>query len=178
MSEVEIAPLRGLDDFLLEQARFQVPNVKTPERWVNRVLNNLLYYQTNYFLSACVIFLIVGVMNPAQMCVGFISMGIAFGIFIYITSYKYELRGFKRDHPLLCLIAICGMGYFFVYLIGSVLVFLFGIALPLLVILTHASLRLRNIKNKLSNKIEFVGLKRTPMGILLEALGQDQEAGS
>ena len=46
------------------------------------------------------------------------------------------------------------------------------------VIIIHASLRMRNIKNKIANKIEFVGLKRTPMGLLLEALGQEQEAGS
>ena len=37
---------------------------------------------------------------------------------------------------------------------------------------------MRSFKNKLANKIEFVGLKRTPMGLLLEALGQEQEAGS
>lgn len=46
------------------------------------------------------------------------------------------------------------------------------------VILLHASLRLRNLKNKIENKIESIGLKRTPMGLLLEALGQEQEAGS
>lgn len=46
------------------------------------------------------------------------------------------------------------------------------------VILIHASLRLRSLKNKLENKLESIGLKRTPMGLLLEALGLEQEAGS
>lgn len=46
------------------------------------------------------------------------------------------------------------------------------------VVLIHASVRLRSLKNKLENKLESIGLKRTPMGILLEALGQEQEAGS
>lgn len=46
------------------------------------------------------------------------------------------------------------------------------------VVLVHASMRLRNLKNKLENKLERIGLKRTPMGLLLEALGQEQEAGS
>lgn len=45
-------------------------------------------------------------------------------------------------------------------------------------IFIHASVRLRNLKNKLENKLESIGLKRTPMGLLLEALGQEQEAGS
>ena len=60
MAEVQLAPLRSLRDFLLESARFQIPQVKDPEKWANRVLHNLLYYQTNYFLSALVIFLTIG----------------------------------------------------------------------------------------------------------------------
>lgn len=47
--------------------------------------------------------------------------------------------------------------------------------LCLSVIFAHASFRLRNMKNKLENKIEGAGLKRSPMGILLEALGQQEE---
>lgn len=43
------------------------------------------------------------------------------------------------------------------------------------VIFVHASLRLRNMKNKLENKMETAGLKTSPMGILLEALGQQEE---
>lgn len=39
----------------------------------------------------------------------------------------------------------------------------------------HASLRLRNLKNKLENKMEEIGLKRTPMGIVLDALEQQEE---
>lgn len=57
---VEIAPLRSLDDFLLESARFQVPNFKDLDKWGNRVFNNLIYYQTNYFLMAAVLFTLVG----------------------------------------------------------------------------------------------------------------------
>lgn len=60
VSEFEISPLRTLDDFLLESARFQVPNIKDMDKWGNRVINNLLYYQTNYFLMSVLMFLIVG----------------------------------------------------------------------------------------------------------------------
>ena len=60
MEGVELAPLRPFDDFLLQSARFQIPNVKEPDRWANRVVSNLLYYQTNYFLAALIIFLLVG----------------------------------------------------------------------------------------------------------------------
>jgi hypothetical protein len=58
--EVEVSPLRSLDDFLLESARFQIPNFRDFEKWGNRVVSNLLYYQTNYFLLSLVIFVLVG----------------------------------------------------------------------------------------------------------------------
>lgn len=60
MAEIEVSPLRGLSDFLLESARFQVPNYKDPDKWAKRIINNLLYYQTNYFVTSVVVFLIVG----------------------------------------------------------------------------------------------------------------------
>ena len=60
MDKLDTAPLRSLEDFLLGSARFQIPNFRDPDRCANRILNNLLYYQSNYFLSAVVIFLIVG----------------------------------------------------------------------------------------------------------------------
>ena len=59
-SDFEIAPLRSLDDFLLESARFQIPNVNDLEKWGKRVSSNLLYYQSNYFLMSLIIFVIVG----------------------------------------------------------------------------------------------------------------------
>jgi len=59
-NDLELPPLRNLDDFLLESARFQIPNIKDLDKWGNRVVNNLLYYQTNYFFMSVVIFLIVG----------------------------------------------------------------------------------------------------------------------
>lgn len=36
-------------------------------------------------------------------------------------------------------------------------------------------MRLRNIKNKIANKIEGIGLKRTPMGVFLGHLGMEEE---
>lgn len=44
-----------------------------------------------------------------------------------------------------------------------------------LVMFLHASFRLRNLKNKMENKIESIGLKKTPMGIILDLLEQQEE---
>ena len=75
-----------------------------------------------------------------------------------------------------CLIVVAC--YAIMYLFGSIMVFLFGIALPLALVLVHASMRLRNTKSKITTKLEKIGFVRTPMGLLLEALGQEQEVGS
>ncbi|ELU00704.1 hypothetical protein CAPTEDRAFT_118853 [Capitella teleta] len=178
MDNLEIAPLRNLNDFLWTSARFQVPDVKDPTRWANRVINNLLYYQTNYFISAIIIFVLVGLLHPVQMMFGIASCVAAFSLFVYTSNNQTQFRRFKRQHPGVSMVIVCLMGYLLIYLFGSVLVFFFGIALPLAMIFVHSSLRLRNVKNKVMNKLEYVGIKRTPMGLFLEALGQEQEGGS
>ncbi|XP_065288439.1 PRA1 family protein 3 isoform X1 [Dermacentor albipictus] len=177
-NEVEVAPLRSLDDFLLESARFQLPNVKDLEKWGNRVVNNLLYYQSNYFVLAILAFLAVGILHPSKMLCGMLAVAVAFGLFYYVTNSKRAATKFKRDHPILSILIILAGGYFIVHVLGSVVVFLFGILLPIMLVFIHASMRLRNIKNKLTNKIETIGLKKTPMGLFLDALGQEPEAGS
>jgi len=178
MADVKFAPFRPLEDYLLESARFQPPDFNDPERWANRVMNNLLYYQTNYFFTIVVVHLLIGFMHPGQMLLGLIAICSVFAIFVSLSNNQAELRRFKRHHPVACTIAIVAGGYAIMHLFGSIMVFLFGIALPLALVLVHASTRMRSTKSKISNKLEKIGFVRTPMGLLLEALGQEQEVGS
>ncbi|XP_017322338.1 PRA1 family protein 2 [Ictalurus punctatus] len=178
MVDVQLPPFRSLDDFLFSSARFSVPDVRNLERWNNRIINNLLYYQRNYFASALVFLLIVGYFQPFQLFLGVAVMISVFLGFVWGAENKATVRRFRRNHPSLCLIAILGSSYFLLSMLGGVAIFLFGITFPILMILVHASVRLRSLKNKVENKLESIGLKRTPMGLLLEALGQEQEAGS
>ncbi len=60
MVDVQPPPFRTLDDFLLGSARFSVPDVRNLDRLNNRIINNLLYYQSNYFASAVAFLLVVG----------------------------------------------------------------------------------------------------------------------
>lgn len=172
--DFELAPLRGLDDFLLESARFQVPNIKDMEKWGNRVCSNLLYYQSNYFLLAIIIFIIVGVIHPTKMASGFLVTA-AILLIIYLTRDRAAVNQFKRKHPLVSVGLILTVGYCITYMLGSLLIFFMGILLPISVSFIHASLRLRNLKNKITNRVEMLGLKKTPMGIFLEELGMEQE---
>lgn len=57
---MELAPLRQWDDFLPGAERFSKPDMTDLTKWNNRVISNLLYYQTNYFVVVTVVFFIVG----------------------------------------------------------------------------------------------------------------------
>lgn len=59
-AKMELAPLRPWDDFFPGTDRFAKPEFGDLTKWNNRVISNLLYYQTNYFAVAVVVFLIVG----------------------------------------------------------------------------------------------------------------------
>ncbi|KAB0801540.1 hypothetical protein PPYR_05894 [Photinus pyralis] len=173
VSEFEFAPLRTLDDFLLESARFQIPNVKDLEKWGNRVCKNLLYYQTNYFLLAVITFIIVGVIHPTKMACG-VLVTLIILLTLYLIRDKPRLNHFKRKHPIVSVVLLLSGGYFVTYMLGSLLIFFVGILLPFCIIFIHASLRLRNLRNKITNHVEMLGLKKTPMGIFLEELGMEQ----
>ncbi|CAG9820617.1 unnamed protein product [Phaedon cochleariae] len=173
-SSFAIAPLRSLDDFLLVAARFQVPTVNDLEKWGNRVTSNLLYYQTNYFLMSIFIFIIVGIIHPLKMACGFMAMAVIFMIFVYVTNEQQSAARFKRNHPVISVLIIFAGGYFVAYMLQSLLIFILGILLPITAIFIHASLRLRNIKNKLANRVESLGFTTTPMGFFLEEIGLDR----
>ena len=71
---MEIAPLRTLDDYLWGSARFQLPDVKNEDRWFSRIVSNLLYYQSNYFLTSLLIFCLVFFVHPQEMAYGLIVL--------------------------------------------------------------------------------------------------------
>ena len=56
----ELAPLRAWNDFLGGGARFQLPNFQDSEKTTKRIVNNLLYYQSNYMLIYGILFCAVG----------------------------------------------------------------------------------------------------------------------
>ena len=89
---VEWAPFRTLDEFLLSESRyvlsqqttmaiifaiffrFQIPDFNNMDKVANRIVNNLLYYQTNYFVASLLIFLLNIFLNPGQMIFGLLTM--------------------------------------------------------------------------------------------------------
>lgn len=170
---MEVAPLRSLDDFVLAKARFQVPELGDGgDKWFNRLVYNLMFYQTNYLFSSMVIFLLVFFFKPHEMFAGLTIMIICFGGYYIGSGRQPQLRSFKKDHPLVVTLLCFSLGYYLVYKITSIYVFVLGILLPILFTIVHASLRQRNITNKLTNASNVLGLsKKTPMGYILECIG-------
>ncbi|XP_018960829.1 ADP-ribosylation factor-like 6 interacting protein 5a [Cyprinus carpio] len=175
MAKVEIAPLRSWDDFYPGSERFARPDTRDLAKWNNRVVSNLLYYQTNYLVLAIIVFLIVGFLNPVSMFMGAAVVTSVFIGSVWAGENKAIIKQFKKENPTLFVFLVMVVSFFLMSLFGGVMVLLLGINLPLLLIFAHASLRLRNMKNKLENKMESAGLKKSPMGIILEALGQQEE---
>jgi len=171
--DIQIAPLRKLDDFLLESARFQLPDFKNLEKVNSRVTANLLYYQTNYFIAMTVIFVIIGLFAPGKLVFGCLASALAIALFIYLANQKPAVNAFKTDHPVMTIIGVFGLGYLFVYLFSCATVFLLATLFPMLLMFIHASLRLRNLKNKINEKIDALGIKKTPMGLVLDFIGQE-----
>ncbi|CAJ1051280.1 hypothetical protein INR49_022959 [Xyrichtys novacula] len=176
MAKVELTPLRTWDDFFPGSERFSKPDVKDLAKWNNRVVSNLLYYQTNYLALAVVVFLVVGFLNPLGMFTAMVVVSAIFMGSVWAGENRAAISDFKRQNPTAFVIAVMVASYVVISMLGSVMVFMSAITVPLTLIFAHASFRLRNMKNKLENKIEGAGLKRSPMGILLEALGQQEES--
>ncbi|XP_029550480.1 PRA1 family protein 3-like [Salmo trutta] len=175
MTKVELTPLRPWDDFFPGSDRFAKPDVRDLPKWNNRVVNNLLYYQTNYLAMAVMVFVIVGFLNPMEMFMGMAVVSLVFLGSVWAGENKAMIKDFKRQNPTLFVMAVMLASYFLMSLFNGVMVFMFGITFPLLLIFAHASFRLRNMKNKLENKMEGAGLKKSPIGIVLDALGQQEE---
>ncbi|XP_018410938.1 PREDICTED: PRA1 family protein 3 [Nanorana parkeri] len=176
--DVQVAPLRAWDDFFPGTDRFSRPDLKDISKWNNRVVSNLLYYQTNYMALVAAVFCLVGFLSPFNMLLGGTVVTLVFLAFVWTSHNKDFVRKFKKQYPTVFVMSIMLCSYFVISMCGGVMVFVFGISLPLLLMFIHASLRLRNMKNKIENKIEGAGLKKTPMGIVLDALEQQEETFS
>jgi len=149
-----------------------MPDMKNPEKWFNRIVNNLLYYQSNYFVSSLIIFVLVTIGNPHHMLYGILTMALIFGLLYYGSMNCDQIGDFKKDHPFVTMLGSFMLGYYLIMQLGCISVFLFGVLLPVMVTILHASLRLRNLKNKVANVADVLGVaKKTPMGLFLNEWG-------
>lgn len=171
--ECELPPLRSLDDFLLGSARFQMPNVQDLDKWGNRVTKNFLYYQTNYFVMAIILSSLFVFYNPMQTISGICAVILIIASLVVINPNQIQGQPQHEKFP-----GSTGWLYFggiissivlVLYLFQSIMYITLVVLLPFCVAFVHASFRLRNLRNKLSNAID-ERLRYTPMGVFLEAM--------
>lgn len=88
---------------------------------------------TSVILYFCICFVLhFRLMHPVKMVLGFVAISVAFGGYVYCTNSQWRARQFKRNHPFFSVIIVLAAGYLVVYMMGAVIVFMFGIAFPLL----------------------------------------------
>jgi hypothetical protein len=57
--QIQFAPFRNYNDIIGVAENYAVPDFRDLSRLSNRITNNLLYYQTNYFLLFLAIFVLI-----------------------------------------------------------------------------------------------------------------------
>lgn len=191
---VEMAPFRSIDEFLTAESKFEFPELNNPEKMSSKVVSNLLYYQTNYFVSVATIFLLTFFFVPWKMLYIAIILAIVFGAQYYMSLHHVHVKVWKKNHPTAVMFATFVIGSFLIYQFGWFTVFFWGIFLPLLLVAAHAFLHVKGktliIKgpfwkkkkeielepNEITSVAEVVGVSReTPMAKLLSEWGISAE---
>lgn len=106
--------------------------------------------------------------NPIGLLMGLLALTTVVCVFLYLKSNKPAVQRFQADHPVAVVTGVFLTGWFLVYLIDCVAVFLTATLFPILLMFLHSSCRKRGLKNKLNDAMETVGLKRSPMAIILD----------
>uniref|UniRef100_A0A914ZZB1 PRA1 family protein n=1 Tax=Parascaris univalens TaxID=6257 RepID=A0A914ZZB1_PARUN len=167
--DVEVPPVRGFSEFVLDRSHLEMPPFRDLPKWNARILSNLLYFQSNYFV---VVFLFAAVwssLHATDTVIG-LSAVVVLGAVVSLSLSRHPaLAEMRREHPLATLGAFVIASYYFIYTLSSVIVVLFTLAVPLLLVLLHASVRLRDLKTKINR----INLKKTLMARLLELFGVD-----
>jgi hypothetical protein len=119
------------------------------------------------------------------MLLGIIVLTIGIMAFVYSSkSLSNQLKHSKQSksnsyQPYLSLAIIILGGYLIIYHYLSIALLLLCVLLSISLTLIHASMRLRNLKNKINNKVENVGsilgAKKTPMAIILQTINVQSE---
>jgi len=107
---------------------------------------------------------------------------------VVIMAYVYSSKALSSDskrtsnkrisnsyQPYSSLAILIAGGYLLIYNYLAVALLLLSVLLSIAITLVHASMRLRNLKNKITNKMETVRTKKTPMAIMLNVINVQSE---
>ncbi|CEF71639.1 Jwa ortholog [Strongyloides ratti] len=146
--DICIPPPRSIYDFLSTKnfsSGFGLPDFKDTKRWNNRIQKNLHYYQIKP------LFFVIAVMAP-----------------IIVPKY-YPIPNKQHESIIMASGPMIVAGIMFATFSGILYGFMWNLIIMLLIFI-HASLRLRNIDNKISNTVGKIARRRTVMSEILDIL--------
>uniref|UniRef100_A0A915DWB9 PRA1 family protein n=1 Tax=Ditylenchus dipsaci TaxID=166011 RepID=A0A915DWB9_9BILA len=171
---LQFAPFRSLDEFLLK-ARFQKPQFEM-KKWNNRIVQNLLYFQTNYFLLFFALFSLVSFFQFSEVMLGISAVGISAGVALFAFTSHDQIKQFRGNHPYVVLATIVLCGYYAISQLASVLSLILSLIIPAFVVLLHSSFRLRELSTKVNYHLENAKLRNTVMFSFLQSMGLHERA--
>lgn len=132
LGDIKWAPFRPFDDFITSSARFKgmkwnnkntstyftprLPFLKAPdysnlERWNNRVVQNFLYYQTNYFVITAVTYALFIFINPPKTMLGLsVLVAIIWILYQYTPNLPNRQENDKKLGIVCIVIVTCFIG--------------------------------------------------------------------
>ncbi|KAI1714541.1 PRA1 family protein domain-containing protein [Ditylenchus destructor] len=167
---IQFAPLRTLNEFALD-ARFEVPQYNDMKKFKNRIITNLLYFQTNYFILFFALFLLLSAFQSQNVLLGLTALVVTAAVFFFSFTPYEQVKQFRASHPYATLAIIALSGYYAITQLPYVLSLLFALMFPGLLVFLHASLRLRNLGAKVNFHLENAKLRNTVMATLLDTVG-------
>ncbi|CAD5227545.1 unnamed protein product [Bursaphelenchus xylophilus] len=170
---LQFAPLRSLDEFLLDKARFQLPTFNDLKKWNNRIVTNLLYYQSNYFVFLAITLVLGSFIHAQDVMTGVAALGLLGFIGLFSVAKTPSAVNFRQEHPYVVLASLLTVGFFNIYVLPAIVVLLFIVLVPLLLVFVHASIRLRNFGSKWNYAVEKLQFRRTLMSQILDAINLD-----
>uniref|UniRef100_A0AC34QBB0 PRA1 family protein n=1 Tax=Panagrolaimus sp. JU765 TaxID=591449 RepID=A0AC34QBB0_9BILA len=169
--DIQFAPLRPFSEFLTDKSRFELPAFNDIGKWNNRIVSNLLYFQSNYFIFMLIACLLISALDPKGFAIGFIII-LLIGILVLVAlSDDNNIVTVRSEHPYALLAVILVISYLAISYISYVIIAIFAFAFPLLFVLVHASLRLRGFMNKINRNFKEGIVQKTVMATILKALG-------
>jgi hypothetical protein len=118
-----------------------------------QVISNLIYYQSNYGAIAIPLLLLVAFFRPTAIIFGLLVVAVLLAGFVYSTRQNTTLTTLLHDRPIIILVLLLVAAFMVIRMFGTVFAFLLGIALPLALIVAHATARTQTLKNKEPNTV-------------------------
>lgn len=172
--KMKLAPFRSMSEFILDSGKYTPPTFNDLKRFNNRVISNLLYYQTNYFAISVAVFGLFLLIQFGRLLTGAFGIGFTLATGLFAMDRIPQAASLRRAYPMATYGALAVNLMVLYATLRPVMFFLLVVLVPILFWILHASMRSRGIKNKVSNKMEQIGAHvyaNTPMELIVTSLG-------